>query len=559
MIGHFPHEEEFRALLDALCDESISDAEVRRLEQIVLSHPEAEALYVQHMGLFAELAQQVGHTPRLNELQLCRRLPPAALRDLTLESATASRRTPRVPGRHAWVVLAVSAAASIALLVIPAARRFPAVDPSTPAGAAHTAANEPLDNTVAVLFSSQGAEWGPTELPTSTGSALSPGRLQLKAGFAQIDFYSGATIVLEGPADFELISPMEAYCARGKLRVLVPPHAQGFTIGSPRLDLIDRGTEFGLHVEADDQTEVHVFQGVVDVYDVVSGAPTPDPVRLTTGQALRLMNAATRPIAADTAAFLGPQELALRSAADARRRQRDWQSAALAVQQDPALILYFDFQSVEPWSRTLPNRARRLDSSSDGALVGCTWSAGRWAGRQALQFSQVSDRVRVHVPGEFDALTLAAWVRVDGLPNPFNSLFMTDSWDAQEPHWHISAAGMLELGVQGPARSNGAHYYSPIVVTPSEFGRWRHLAVTYDRSTSQVVHYVDGEPVSSEPLLSDRSLTIGSAEIGNWNVTTRPHNHPIRYFQGCLDEFLLLARALSPVEIGELYHAGRPQ
>ena len=63
-----------------------------------------------------------------------------------------------------------------------------------------------------------------------------------------------------------MISRTEAYCARGKLRATVPPQAQGFAIGSPALDLIDRGTEFGLDV-GDGKTEVHVFQGQVDVYD----------------------------------------------------------------------------------------------------------------------------------------------------------------------------------------------------------------------------------------------------------------------------------------------------
>ena len=35
--------EELRALLDALCEETISPEQVRRLEELVLGHPEAEA------------------------------------------------------------------------------------------------------------------------------------------------------------------------------------------------------------------------------------------------------------------------------------------------------------------------------------------------------------------------------------------------------------------------------------------------------------------------------------------------------------------------------------
>src|SRR5207245_5457643 len=83
-------------------------------------------------------------------------------------------------------------------------------------------AAEPTDNTVAVLIRAPGAVWDKSDLPTRTGSPLAPGWLRLKSGYAHLEFYGGATVILEGPADFQLISRNEAYCARGKLRALVP-------------------------------------------------------------------------------------------------------------------------------------------------------------------------------------------------------------------------------------------------------------------------------------------------------------------------------------------------
>lgn len=73
-----------------------------------------------------------------------------------------------------------------------------------------------------------------------------------------------------------------------------------------------------------------------------------------------------------------------------------------------------------------------------------------------------------------------------------------------------------------------------------------------------VRHYVDGQQVMSEPIKFDIRLRIGNAEIDNWDVTTRRHNHPIRYFSGCMDEFMLFARALSEEEIKQSYDNGRP-
>src|SRR5262249_34933074 len=133
------------------------------------------------------------------------------------------------------------------------------------------------------------------------------------------------------------------------------------------------------------------------------------------------------------------------------------------------------------WSRTLRDEARGRRDPHDGAIVGCAWVAGRWRGKQGLEFKRVSDRVRLHVPGEFDSLTLAAWVRVDALPNRFNSLFMTDGWDDGAPHWHISAEGKIALGVQGPNKKKGANYVTAPIFTPERLGEWTHLAVVHDQ------------------------------------------------------------------------------
>src|SRR5207248_3774919 len=134
--------------------------------------------------------------------------------------------------------------------------------------------------------------------------ALPAGALRLKSGFAHIQFYSGATVILEGPAEFWLTSRTAAYCASGKLRAKVPPQAQGFTIGTPTVDVVDRGTEFGLRVDGEDKAEVHVFQGKVEMYGPNEDAQAPPRSELTTGQSVRLDGpGAGRPIDPAPAAF----------------------------------------------------------------------------------------------------------------------------------------------------------------------------------------------------------------------------------------------------------------
>src|SRR5690349_6271231 len=63
MTPAFPHRDELRALLDALCEETITPEQVARLEELVLAHPEAEAFYVQRMSLHADLIRHFRALP----------------------------------------------------------------------------------------------------------------------------------------------------------------------------------------------------------------------------------------------------------------------------------------------------------------------------------------------------------------------------------------------------------------------------------------------------------------------------------------------------------------
>ncbi len=58
MTTESPSSRNFSALLDALCEETITPEQLQRLETLVLSHPEAERHYIQCMSLHANI---IGH------------------------------------------------------------------------------------------------------------------------------------------------------------------------------------------------------------------------------------------------------------------------------------------------------------------------------------------------------------------------------------------------------------------------------------------------------------------------------------------------------------------
>jgi Concanavalin A-like lectin/glucanases superfamily len=202
--------------------------------------------------------------------------------------------------------------------------------------------------------------------------------------------------------------------------------------------------------------------------------------------------------------------------------------------------------------------ASQIDGSRDGAVVGCLWSPGRWPEKFALEFKRTSDRVRINVPGEFDRLSLAAWVRMEGLNFWLSALMLTDGWDLGEVHWQITADGELLLGVSLPDTHDGDGHRSPPVLGPQDLGRWVHLATVYDKQTNLITHYLDGKRVSQGYLRVPTTMRIGPANLGNWNPYPDFLRNSRRSLNGRIDEFAILRRALTDDEVRQMYEMGKP-
>jgi len=118
---------------------------------------------------------------------------------------------------------------------------------------------------VATIVEAEGCQWAGSELPTSKGSRLRAGTLNLMAGMATLEFESGARIVLEAPAVLEVSSRMRCRLLEGSLVADVPESAHGFTIDAPQLEVVDLGTRFGLTTNQFGKSHVMVFEGEVEV------------------------------------------------------------------------------------------------------------------------------------------------------------------------------------------------------------------------------------------------------------------------------------------------------
>jgi hypothetical protein len=409
--------------------------------------------------------------------------------------------------------------------------------------------DEATTSAVALLTRGVDLVWESGAMTPAVNEPLSPGELKLRSGVAEIEFFQGARLCIEGPASIRLVSAGEAFCSSGRFSAEVPPHARGFRIGTPKGDLVDLGTEFGLDLTSA-APKLHVFKGEVEWHQPQA------PMRLlTTGQASGLQ--ATDPaekLVADPSAFAFSRDLDARVLSSQRQVFEGWQQASAPWNDDPSLRVRLDFQD-EGSARSLRNVAGHGRDIAPATIVGSTWTQGRWPGKQALQFRSISDRARLNVPGSYKQLTIAASVQLHGLNIRQSSICMSQGMAAGYAHWQVLHDGSLCLGVGLNEKPIvWEDYISPVVFTPERFGQWVHLAVVYDTEGSEVRFFVNGSCISRHPVKRSIVLTPAMVELGNWTPSPEKRQQPVRNLAGCMDEFLLFSRALNDDEVRKLAH-----
>jgi hypothetical protein len=531
---------DFDDAVAAVCHGSAGETEMRALNVLLRSNSRARDEYLIRVELHTRLASAPDLFSDAADPAIQSRLPASNVierRNIPPAKPTARIRK-LVPALALAACLVITAAGVWSLWL-----RRPATG------------NRATSTAVAMLTRVVDARWTEATGQLRVGSALEPGWLRLQSGLAQVVFYSGARVVIEGPAELRLVSPNQAFCPSGRLLAEVPPAARGFRLETSRFKVVDLGTAFGIDASKD-RTEVHVFKGKVEVVPATAAKRSLDEGQAAVAQG----TAPAQFITASAAGFAPLFEFEQRSVASQAFRYEQWQFASVQLDQDPSLLVHLDFENLSTADWTLPNAAEKNHSVREATVVGCVRAEGRWREKQALEFQSVNDRVRLAVPGDFNALTLSAWVSINGLDRQFNSLFMSDGMDPGTIHWLIRNDGVLGLTVLGPAYGKFQILASPPVLSIGKLGMWQHLAVVIDGKTMRVVHYVNGIPVSQHALKIGPPFRVGPAELGNWNARSGPDPAPslIRNLSGSVDEFELFNRALSGSEVHELYTKGKP-
>ncbi|HSJ03262.1 MAG TPA: FecR domain-containing protein, partial [Verrucomicrobium sp.] len=261
-------------------------------------------------------------------------------------------------------------------------------------GSAKDVVQEETNRGCAILTHVVNAEWQDEDTGRRTGDTVNAGRLKLACGFAQVEFFSGATLLMEGDAELEILSPWEAVCHSGKVRVRVPPPARGFLLHAPGMKLVDLGTEFGVQVNPEDlSSEVHVFEGEVEAHP-----GNQKLISLKEGMGLYKDGNKVAPlpgIRPDD--FMGMERLDAISASRAKARYDAWVAWKKSTCGDERLVAYFPFERQGKWERLVGNGCQPMNPERNGGVVGARWTQGRWPMKDALEFKRPGDRVRLRI------------------------------------------------------------------------------------------------------------------------------------------------------------------
>ena len=421
--------------------------------------------------------------------------------------------------------IAIGVAATLALLRIfpenPAERQTPVFDlEGTP-----ILADLSTDYPVAVLPVSAGAKWG-DHTPYREGASLYRGHFRAAKGLFVIDFQSGVSVLAKAPLDLELVDPLHAICREGDLRVLVPPQVTDFRLAAPDREVVGEGPEFGISVR-EAESVLHL---------VSTGGASLDDERFPTIDQI--------------------SRLKLDSDASAATH---WEARIQQLQGDPELRILYRFRPNSSVSRTLVNEVVGAPAQTHGSVVGPSWSTGPLPGQAALEFDQPGDRVFFADESEYSAISLMTWIRVDRL-KPQTSIMNSERWEPGEVHWGLSTQGRALLEQRIPGKNTGGWPQTVNGASETPFfkkgtlGQWIHLTTTYDPSSGEIRHYLDGRlDTQSETKIAGIPIRLGLAELGNWTPADHARATRERFLSGGMSFFAMWGRILSPREIEEIY------
>jgi hypothetical protein len=405
----------------------------------------------------------------------------------------------------------------------------------------------------ATLTRGESVVWTGGKVSAEVGDRLKKGHvLEISSGLAELKFPAGVSVLLEGPARFEITGSKSARLDHGRLVARVTEvKGRGFVIDGPSGRVVDLGTEFGVSVERSGEMEVHVLEGSVTAE---SRQQQESVVTLHQNEAMRLGAGPSQRMPADDGVFVT--------------------NLPPVPGRAPGFIRW-SFEEKD--GLDLHNSGRGLAESEAGARLLSAREGGETARRidghlgRALAFDGISNFAESGFEGISGQAprTVSLWARIPA------DLAITESYamigwgkvEGRGSAWQISANPVADEGPVGALRV-GTGMGAVVGTTDLRDGKWHHLtAVMYGGSPTTGTHillYVDGVLESttrkSVRIIDTRpSTNLHGVWMGRNLSLSDPAPPGASFFRGELDEVHIFAAALDQPMIHQVMAGIAPE
>ncbi len=555
-----PNSDELFQLLAELVDGRLTPGQTERLRELLRDNPRAQDIYIKYMGVHAQLYLDYDCGSGPMAMPGGSSMPIRSLSDSSLgpidrnflEERFEEAIGPIEPSRTwspTWVVGSILAAVLL-IVGLAVVFRAPRVREAPIAHSLPLTTN--AANGLAMVVRLENVHWemdGGRE--PREGDIFPQGRLRIRSGHLTLSMLSGVTILVEGPADVELLSMDRVYCHHGKLRVHAPEGAEGFLVSGPGSAVMDIGTEFGLNIQSNGKSRGKVFKGEVEAAVFGQEGNLRRSQFMNEGHNTFEIDPGTGQIETSTK----PEDF-----------------VAPSVLRVPSLSLDPSYSSeilkANPWSYW------RFESVTDG-VVPNEISGGyplRSHGQVRFVATSNTNHSALFRGGEVDPYLVmeGSW------EPPRTPGYAIELWFLSDVIGHATLASLiapkdsdhhlalLELTTRNrltlfrpasvrflhrwpPERGGGDNVFSNECYVPYQ---WHHLVAQVNKNMMEI--FLDGNKVSSSPLTQGTPSTACQFLLGRLTTLTQsPHHHTgwRRCFTGQIDEVALYGRPLTSEEV----------
>ena len=507
--------EEMEPLLQKIFEEGLTKDEESRFQKLIQESAEAKQLYLDYCQMHAMLSEEMGY--------LAGNIP-----EIT-------SKPKQVKKLNLAPLFAVAAMLLVSGLIL-----FKNFDKGV------VTSEMPFrGDAIATITKTVGVEFSYTigeNKPFKVGDQMPSGLYEMSKGVIQLKYNNGAVLVVESPAVFELMDQKNIRLKEGKVSAIIPDTAKRFTVQSAGVSIVDIGTEFSTYVKKDEYVEAHVFKGLVEVQMHYEAGDQNHEV--SEGEAVRVLFGKTGPVVAGIDL---KKDFFLRQMIQAKN---EYSKAMLS--KEPIIYYPMDISNdgitLNDWSK---NKINGL--AADVKDVSNLWTAGKVG--SAMQLSGSNHKAYVYVKdypkSTSNQLTVAGWVYAETRP-----IWATivKNWGAAKYgqfHFGLNPKGFLDVEIQD---EKGERFHITEESNKFPLRQWQHVAFVHDGSTVKlyrngvivgladidgIKHPVDLKKMSVGTKLDDSEMYPSLASPGHWD--------------GRLDEIAVFNKALSDVDIEELY------